>query len=107
METQVALSHLIVSRDNVRRTNPLVDIEVLAALIKSQGLLQQLVVRDNGNGKYRVVDGKRRRAAIRLLVDSGDWPKSQLVPVKVLSGEPSPSNSKYGLSFGLALMIAS
>lgn len=87
MEIQVPLSKLIVSRDNVRRTNPLVDIEVLAALIKSQGLLQNLIVRGNGDGKYRVVDGKRRRAAIRLLVDSGDWPKSQLIPVKVLSGE--------------------
>ncbi|MCX7310208.1 MAG: ParB/RepB/Spo0J family partition protein [Alphaproteobacteria bacterium] len=87
MEMQVALSHLIVSRDNVRRTNPLVDIDVLAALIKSQGLLQNLIVRDNGDGKFRVVDGKRRRAAIRMLVESGDWPKTKLVPVKVLSGE--------------------
>lgn len=100
METQVALSHLIVSRDNVRRTNPLVDIEVLAALIKSQGLLQQLVVRDNGNGKYRVVDGKRRRAAIRLLVDSGDWPKSQLIPVKVLSGEHNDTEVSLAANLG-------
>jgi ParB family chromosome partitioning protein len=85
METQVLLSHLTVSRDNVRRTNPLVDIPILAALIKSQGLLQKLLVRDNGDGKYRVVDGKRRRAAIRLLVDSGDWPKNKLVPIEILS----------------------
>ena len=69
METMVPLSHLTGGRDNVRRTNPLIDIPVLAALIKSQGLLQNLLVRDNGDGKYRVIDGKRRRAAIRLLLD--------------------------------------
>lgn len=100
METQVALSRLIVSRDNVRRTNPLVDIEVLAALIKSQGLLQQLVVRDNRDGKYRVVDGKRRRAAIQLLVQSGDWPKSQLIPVKVLSGEHNDTEVSLAANLG-------
>jgi ParB family transcriptional regulator, chromosome partitioning protein len=100
METQVPLSQLIVSRDNVRLTNPFVDIQVLAALIKSQGLLQNLVVRDNGNGKYRVVDGKRRHAAVGLLVGSGDWPKSKLIPIKVLSGEHNDTEVSLAANLG-------
>lgn len=85
METLVPLSQLTLGRDNVRKTNPLVDIPVLAALIKSQGLLQNLLVRDHGDGKYRIIDGKRRHAAIKLLIESGDWPKGQLIPVRVLT----------------------
>lgn len=100
MEKQVALLRLTVSRDNVRRTNPLVDIPILAALIKSQGLLQKLLVRDNGDGKYRVVDGKRRRAAIRLLVDSGDWPKSKLVPIEILSDEHNDTEVSLAANLG-------
>ncbi len=100
MEMQVPLSHLTVSRDNVRRTNPLVDIPILAALIKSQGLLQKLLVRDNGDGKYRVVDGKRRRAAIRLLADSGDWPKGKLVPIEVLSDEHNDTEVSLAANLG-------
>ncbi len=100
METQVALSHLAVSRDNVRRTNPLVDIEILAALIKSQGLLQKLLVRDIGDGKYRVVDGKRRRAAIKLLADAGDWPKNKPVPIEVLSDEHNDTEVSLAANLG-------
>jgi ParB family chromosome partitioning protein len=100
METLVQLSHLVAGRDNVRRTNPLVDIPVLAALIKSQGLLQNLLVRENGDGKYRVVDGRRRRAAIKLLVESGDWPKGQLVPVKVLGAEHNDTEVGLAANIG-------
>lgn len=100
MVTQARLSQLTVSRDNVRRTNPLVDIEILAALIKSQGLLQPLIVRHEGNGKYQVVDGKRRRAAIGLLARSGDWPKKQPIPVKVLSGEHNDTEVSLAANLG-------
>ena len=100
METEVPLSHLVLGRDNVRRTNPLIDIPVLAALIKSQGVLQRLLVRDNGDGKYRVVDGKRRRAAIKLLLQSGDWPKGQVIPVKVLSAEHN--DTEVGLAANMS-----
>jgi ParB family chromosome partitioning protein len=100
METQVPFSHLVMGRDNVRRTNTLVDIPVLAALIKSQGLLQNLLVRENGDGKYRVIDGRRRRSAIKLLLDSGDWPKGQLVPVKVLTAEHN--DTEVGLAANIS-----
>lgn len=100
MVTQVRISQLTVSRDNVRRTNPLVDIEILAALIKSQGLLQPLIVRDEGRGKYQIVDGKRRRAAIGLLAKSGDWPKTQPVPVKVLSGKHNDTEVSLAANLG-------
>ena len=85
METHVPVSLLIPSPANARRTNRLVDIDVLAALIKSQGLLQNLVVRDTGHGKYEVVDGLRRLAALKSLIKTGDWPRTKPVAINVLS----------------------
>ena len=96
METHVPVSLLIPSPGNARRTNRLVDIDVLAALIKSQGLLQNLVVRDNGHGKYEVVDGLRRLAALKALVKAGDWPKARPVAINVLS--PAHNDTEVSLA---------
>jgi ParB family chromosome partitioning protein len=100
METHALLSQLKSSPNNARRTNRLVDIPVLAALIKSQGLLQNLVVRDNGDNSYDVVEGERRRAAIRLLFKSGDWPKDRLIPIKVLSDEHNDTEVSLAANTG-------
>ena len=42
----------------------------------------------------------RRRAAIRLLVDSGDWPKNKLIPIKVLSGEHNDTEVSLAANLG-------
>ena len=100
METHVPVSFLIPSPANARRTNRLVDIDVLAAQIKSQGLLQNLVVRENGRGKYEVVDGLRRLAALKALVKSGDWPKGRPVAINVLSSGHSDTEVSLAANIG-------
>ena len=55
-------------------------IEELAALIASQGLIHNLVVTEQmkkgkKTGKYEVVAGGRRLAALNLLVSDGRLPK--------------------------------
>ena len=64
---QIPLSKLIPSPANVRRTGAGVGIEELAASIKALGLLQNLQVRAAEDGKFEVVAGRRRLAALKLL----------------------------------------
>jgi ParB family chromosome partitioning protein len=87
MDKLVPISQLTLSPDNARRTGKPVDIDVLAALIKSQGLLHNLLVREKGDDRYEIVDGGRRLAALKLLIRSGERPKAEPVPVKVLTPE--------------------
>ena len=69
------LSSLTISPMNVRRTPP-TKIEELAALIKSQGLLQNLVVvsepaKGKKPGGFTVIAGGRRLRALQLLAKQG------------------------------------
>lgn len=57
---------------NVRRRRS-GDVGELAALIRSQGLLQNLICYEEG-GMLHVIAGERRLAAIGQLIDSGDLP---------------------------------
>ncbi|HBJ1648625.1 TPA: ParB N-terminal domain-containing protein [Clostridium botulinum] len=43
------------------------EIEELAASIKENGLMHNLVVRDIGNGKYEIISGERRYTALKRL----------------------------------------
>ncbi|NFA42968.1 ParB/RepB/Spo0J family partition protein [Clostridium botulinum] len=43
------------------------EIEELAASIKENGLMHNLVVRDIGNGKYEIISGERRYTALKKL----------------------------------------
>jgi ParB family transcriptional regulator, chromosome partitioning protein len=87
MEQLVLLSSLAPSASNARRTHRLIDIDVLAAQIRSQGLLQKLIVRETTEGRYEVVDGQRRLAALKWLVREGARPKTEPVPVLVLGSD--------------------
>lgn len=58
------------------------DVADLVSSIKAVGLLQPLVVRQNG-AAYEVLAGKRRFTAIASLRKSGHWPHGQNVPVIV------------------------
>ena len=71
MEKQTLLASLAPSSRNVRRTHKLIDIDVLAAQIHSQGLLQKIIVREVAEDRYEVVDGRRRLAALKMLVRDG------------------------------------
>jgi ParB/RepB/Spo0J family partition protein len=61
----------------------------LAASIKTDGLLQNLVVRPAapmegfGQPMHRLVAGERRWRAIRILIVAGDWPADRPIPCKV------------------------
>ena len=67
---------------NPRRSMDAAALEGLAASIKADGLLQNLVVRKAGR-KFRIVSGERRYRALSLLAERGDIEKDHPVPVKV------------------------
>lgn len=68
--TKIALSQLVAGRQNPRRVKPERDAHKrLVASIRAHGLLEPLVVRPvvggGGGGKFQVIAGNRRLAALR------------------------------------------
>jgi ParB family transcriptional regulator, chromosome partitioning protein len=63
----IALTQLVPSPANVRKTSAKTGIEELAASIAAHGLLQNLQVRPAKDGNFEVVAGGRRRAALNFL----------------------------------------
>jgi ParB/RepB/Spo0J family partition protein len=70
--------------DNVRKVYT--DVEGLADTIEAIGLLQNLVVRRDGE-KFVVVAGGRRLAAMKKLASTGRWKHDEKVPCLVIEGE--------------------
>lgn len=83
----IALSSLRPSKKrNVRATAPLQSIPELAASIARVGLLQNLVVVPDADGEhYEVVAGKRRLAALKLLVKRRKLSADHEVPCLVVA----------------------
>jgi ParB family chromosome partitioning protein len=79
----VPLSSLLPPKDNPRRTFDHSLIAGLAQSIKTDGLLQNLLVRSEGDGNYRVVFGKRRYLALQHLKKQGAIDGSYPVPVDI------------------------
>jgi ParB family transcriptional regulator, chromosome partitioning protein len=85
----IPLNKLVRSERNVRKTGG-ESIEDLAASILAHGLLQNLTVVEQPNqkgtssGKYEVVAGGRRYAALQRLAKEKKIPKSFAVPCKVV-----------------------
>ena len=70
--TSIPLNKLVASEDNVRKTAGAdTALHELASSIAAHGLLQSLVVRKHRKGKFAVVAGGRRLAALQLLADAG------------------------------------
>jgi ParB family transcriptional regulator, chromosome partitioning protein len=82
----VELSKLTASKDNVRRVESEAGLSELVASIRAHGLLQNLTVRPNDRGKYEVVAGARRLAALRTLANEkgSGWTKKSPIPVLIL-----------------------
>lgn len=78
----IPLRKLGVAEENVRRTDRKGGIEGLAESIAAEGLLQNLIAFKTEAGRYRVVAGGRRLAALKLLAKAGRW--GEPVPCKVL-----------------------
>ncbi|MDX1047132.1 chromosome partitioning protein ParB [Sinorhizobium medicae] len=86
----VALSKLDADPRNVRKTYSAEGIETLAASIRADGyrLLQNLVVRKGDKkGRYFVVAGGRRLAALNLLAEAGEIAKDYPVECKEREGD--------------------
>jgi len=90
--TAISLAKLAPSPANVRRTGAGAGIEALAASIQAHGLLQSLVVRPRldgagqATGRYEVVAGARRLAALKLLAKRRRVAKGAPIPCRVLDG---------------------
>jgi len=91
--TEISLAKLVPSPVNTRRTGTGAGIEALAASIRAHGLLQSLVVRPKldgsgePTGRFEVVAGGRRLAALKLLAKQKRIIKGIAVPCRVLDGE--------------------
>lgn len=83
----IPLSQLVPSPDNVRKTDTKTGIEELAASIAAHGLLQNLQVRPAANGKYEVVAGGRRLAALKLLAKRKTLAKDEPIACNVRNDE--------------------
>ena len=87
MET-LPLSKLRPCDANPRKSFDPVTIEGLSRSIRTDGLLQNLVVaKPTGKlRKYTIISGERRYRALCLLVENGDLPKNTPVPVIIRDG---------------------
>jgi ParB family chromosome partitioning protein len=89
----IPLTKLVPSAHNVRRTGRETGIEELAASIAAHGLLQSLSVRPvldregAETGKYEVIGGGRRLAALKLLAKCKQIAKPAPVPCIIAEGE--------------------
>jgi ParB family chromosome partitioning protein len=88
-ELTVPLSQLVFGKANVRRTDKTVNIDQLAASIRAEGLLQNLVVRQLPTGKFEVTAGNRRLRALRTLEKSGNIGRDY--GVRVLPADADPA----------------
>ncbi|OYV36440.1 MAG: hypothetical protein B7Z80_15565 [Rhodospirillales bacterium 20-64-7] len=85
--TMIPLTALVRSEANVRKTGVANGIEELAASIAAHGLLQNLQVRPVADGKFEVVAGGRRLAALKLLAKRKAIAKDMPVGCNVLDAE--------------------
>ncbi len=83
MRKNVALSALRPSKDNPRRSVDQATIAGLAESIKADGVLQNLVVKQEKEGCFRVISGNRRLLALKLLKRQGSIQADYKVPVEI------------------------
>jgi ParB family transcriptional regulator, chromosome partitioning protein len=91
---QIPLNKLIASESNVRKTGGQ-SIDDLAASIRAHGLLHNLVVAEptDSNGKYQVVAGGRRFAALKQLAKQKIIPKTYPVACRVVDAGETTETS--------------
>jgi ParB family transcriptional regulator, chromosome partitioning protein len=85
--TSIPLNKLAAWDGNVRKTDADGDIDALAASIATHGLLQSLIVRKAGKGRFAVVGGARRHRALLSLAKAGTVTPDTLIPCRVLAAE--------------------
>ena len=107
----IPLSRLVPSAFNVRKSGG-DDVGELAALIKAQGMLQNLVVhpdetkRGKVTGDYGVAAGGRRLRALRLLAKAGDIPADKDILCRLITREEAIAASVAENSGRAAMSVA-
>lgn len=86
MITNIPFQQLSISPKNVRQvtTTKAADQQLIAS-IRSQGVLQNLVVEPVGNDQFQVIAGGRRFAAVGHLIDGEELDSDFLIPCLVKS----------------------
>lgn len=86
--TTLKASQIEISKDNPRKNFDDATIEGLAQSIKTEGLLQNLVVaKPKGKKKkHPIICGERRFRAIQYLIEKGDLPKDYEIAVEIKEG---------------------
>lgn len=84
--TTVPLSSLKAPKDNPRKVVSKDGIASFARSVLADGILQNLLVRPEGEGAYRVVFGKRRYLALQHLKKEGAIDGNYPVPVDIRDG---------------------
>ena len=84
----LSFSTIQLSNANPRKSIDLASIEGLADSIRSDGLLQNLVVAPMKGDppRYRLISGERRYRALKLLQERGDLPEDLAVSVEIKEG---------------------
>lgn len=77
----------------------LTKIDELAANIQMCGLQQPIRVRATENGRYIIVSGHRRRAALRMLVDSGETQYREVACIPERNTDISPAFQELRLIY--------
>lgn len=80
------LTQLVPSKDNVRRTGTKA-VESLIASIAAVGLINPLTVKAVAEGKYEVVAGAKRLAALKALAKKRKLFETQTVPCTIIEAE--------------------
>ena len=107
----IPLSRLVPSAFNVRKSGG-EDVSELAALIKAQGLLQNLVVhpdetkRGKSTGDYGVAAGGRRLRALGLLAKAGDIALDKDILCRLITREAAIAASVSENSGRAAMSVA-
>lgn len=79
----ISLSQLTPSKANPRKLFDVASLEGLAASIRADGLLQNLVVAPAKGKRFAIISGERRYRALKLLEERGELPEGFTVPVEV------------------------
>lgn len=107
----IPLSRLVPSAFNVRKSGG-EDVGELAALIKAQGLLQNLVVhsdetkRGKSTGDYGVAAGGRRLRALGMLAKAGDIPLDKDILCRLITRDAAIAASVAENSGRAAMSVA-
>ena len=86
----IPLNKLVPWDGNVRKTDSTEGLEELVASIEAHGILQSLVVKKTGRGKFSIIAGRRRYHASRILVERGTMAYDAPVPCQIV---PSGADS--------------